>query len=105
MSKPLNKMRRTNLKEIQSIKKKIVPTLKRYGIKKAGIFGSCARGDQKRGSDVDILVEPPKGIGFGFVGIQFELEKELGRKVDLITYKYLNPLLKKEILESEVRII
>lgn len=63
------------------------------------------RGEQTKKSDIDIIVEPPKGIGFGFVGIQTELEKTLGKKVDLLTYKGLSPYLKKDILKEEVRIL
>lgn len=98
-------MRKTNSRQIQAIKRKIVPILKKYNVKRAGIFGSYARGEQKRNSDVDIIIEPPKGIGFGFAGIEMELEKKLGRKVDMVTYKYLSPYLKNKILESEVRAI
>jgi len=92
-------------KNLLKIKPQIIKVLKKYNIKKAGIFGSYARGEEKKDSDIDILIEPPKGIGFGFVGIQFELENKLGRKVDLVTYKYLSPYLKEKILKSEVRII
>lgn len=92
-------------KSLVKIKPRIIKVLKKYNIKKAGIFGSFIRGGQKKNSDIDILIEPPKGIGFGFVGIQFELENKLGRKVDLVTYKYLSPYLKEKILKSEVRII
>lgn len=90
---------------LQSIKKRILPILKRNHIKKASIFGSFARGIQTNESDVDIIIEPPKGIGLGFVGIKLELEEKLGRKVDLITYKSIHPYLKRSILESEVRIL
>lgn len=84
---------------------KIMKVLKKYHIKKAGIFGSYVRGEQKKDSDIDILVEPPKGIGFGFVGIQFELEDELKIKVDLVSYNGLSPYLKDKILGEEVRIL
>ncbi len=90
---------------IKKIKSKIVPLLRKNKIKKAGIFGSYVRGEQKKNSDIDILIEPPKGIGLGFVRIALELEDKLGRKVDLITYKSIHPLLKKRILNEEVRII
>jgi predicted nucleotidyltransferase len=92
-------------KSIESIKKKIIPILRKNNIVRAGIFGSYARGEQKKGSDIDILVRMSKPVGFGFVGIQFELEKKLGRKVDLLTYKSVHPLLKNRILSEEVRII
>ncbi len=91
--------------ELNEIKSKIKKVLKRHGIVRAGIFGSYARGEQKKNSDVDILIQPPKGIGFGFVGIQFELEDRLKRKVDLLSYGAIHPLLKKRILDEEVRII
>ena len=83
----------------------IINILKKHNIKKAGIFGSYASGEQRKDSDIDILVEPSKGMGLEFFGLQLELEKKLGRKVDLVTYKYLSPYLKESILNSEVRII
>ncbi len=92
-------------KSIESLKLKIIPILKKNKVKKAGIFGSYSRGVQKKYSDVDIIIKPPKGIGLGFIGIAQDLEESLGKKVDLITYKYINPHLKRYILEDEVRII
>ena len=92
-------------KTLNQIKPKIIRILKKNNIKKAGIFGSYAKGEQRKNSDIDILVEPPKGIGFGFAGIEIELEKKLGRKVDLVTYKYISPYIKKQVLNEEVRII
>ena len=83
----------------------IVKILKRYGIKKAGIFGSYIGGEQTKKSDIDILVEPPEGIGFKFVRIQFELENKLKKKIDLVSYNGLSPYLKNKILNQEVRII
>jgi len=85
-------------KEINEIKKRIVPILRKNNIKKAGIFGSYARGEQKRGSDVDIIIEPPKDMGIAFFGVILELEKRLGKKVDLLTYRSVHPYLKKYIL-------
>lgn len=92
-------------KSLEKIKSKIIKVLRKNKVKKAGIFGSYATGEQKKDSDIDILIEPPKGIGFGFVGIQFELEDKLKRKVDLISYNGISPYLKDRILKQEVRII
>jgi predicted nucleotidyltransferase len=92
-------------KGIAAIKPGIVEVLKDNGIKRAGIFGSYARGEQKKGSDIDILVLPPKGMGFGFAGIELELQKKLGRKVDLVSYNGISPHMKALILREEVRII
>jgi hypothetical protein len=98
-----------NVKKKSSTLDKIIPKikeiLKNNNVKKAGIFGSYATGEQKKDSDIDILIEPPKGIGFGFVGIQFELENKLKIKVDLVSYNGLSPYLKSRILNQEVRII
>ena len=92
-------------KSISKIKPKILRILKKYKIKKASIFGSYVRGKQKKDSDIDILVKPAKRMGLEFVGMAFELEDNLGKKVDLVTYKSIHPLLKKKILSEEIRII
>jgi len=93
------------MKDLNKIKNKIRKILRKNGVAKAGIFGSYARGEQKKNSDIDILIQPPKGIGFGFVGIQFELEEALKKKVDLLSYRAIHPLLKERILNEEIRII
>ena len=93
------------MEDLKNIKKKIVEVLKKNKIARAGIFGSYARGEQKKNSDIDILIEPPKGMGFGFAGIQFELERKLKKKADLLTYKGLSPYLKERILKEEIKII
>ena len=75
----------------KNTERKIVSILKKNGVTKAAIFGSYARGDAKKNSDIDILIKPPTGIGLGFVGIKLELEEKLGRKVDLLTYNSIHP--------------
>ncbi len=101
--KILNKNK--NTKTIEKIKSKIIKILVKNKVKKAGIFGSYVRGEQKKDSDIDILIEPPKNMGFGFVGIELELEDKLKKKVDLVSYNGLNPYIKKYILADEVRIL
>ena len=81
--------------------------LEKYNVVKAGIFGSYARGEQKRGSDIDILIDV-KAERFSLLDmaeIKMELERELKRKVDLLTYPSINPHLKEYILADEVKII
>lgn|SRR3990167_9374038 len=92
-------------KDIKSIQKKIIPILKKNDVVRAGIFGSYARGEATKKSDIDILIQPPKGLGFGFAGIELELEKKLKKKVDLLTYNSIHPLLKSRILREEVKIL
>ena len=94
------------VKSINKIKNMIILVLKKYDIKKAGIFGSYARGEQNKGSDIDILIKLPKNMSLlDLSGLKIELEKNLNKKVDLISYKYIHPYLKDKILEDEVKII
>ena len=87
---------------IQAIKKQIIPILKRQGVVRAALFGSAARGEMKKASDIDILVKLKKGKSlFDFVELKLELEEKLGKKVDLVTYRAIKPRLKDIILKDE----
>jgi len=93
-------------KSIQKIKKKIIPILKRYGVKRAAIFGSFVRGKAKRNSDIDILVEIEKDISLlDFVGLKLEIEEALGRKVDLVEYSTLKPFIRERALKEQLVIL
>ncbi len=90
----------------EDIKRRILPIVKRYGIRKVGLFGSCARGEMRKDSDIDLLVDIKKDLSLlDFVGIKLELEDALGKKVDLVEYHMIKPLLRERILKEEVRII
>ena len=92
--------------DIDVIKDKVVPILKEAGVTRSSIFGSYVRGETKKGSDIDILIDAPKGMGlFDFVGLQQELEKVLGKKVDLGEYSTIKPRIKNQILSQQVRIL
>lgn len=92
--------------ELEKLKSQIAEVLKDKGIKRAGIFGSFVRGEQKKGSDIDILILPPRDMSLlGFVEIKLKLEYELGRKIDLVSYRGIHPYLKKHILKEEIKII
>lgn len=56
-----------------------------FGVRRIGIFGSYARGKQTQVSDVDILVELERPIGWEIVDLHDYLEIVLGVKVDLVT--------------------
>jgi uncharacterized protein len=93
-------------KNLSEIKAKITKIIKKKGIRKAGIFGSYARGEQKKNSDIDILIEPTKEMGFfEIVNLEEELKKSLKKKIDLLTYASIHKLLKERVLNEEVRII
>ncbi len=92
------------IKSIDKIKKEIVPILKKNNIKRAGIFGSYARGLQNKNSDIDILIKS-NNLGFAFVELKEKLSKALKKKIDLVGYNGLSPYLKDRILKEEVRIL
>jgi len=81
-----------------------VPDLRAdFGVKRIGIFGSFARGEQKRTSDVDVLVEFANGKATfdNFMQLAFHLEDLFSRKVDLLTVKGIDRYIRSRV-ESEV---
>ena len=94
------------MEEIREITDKIIPILKRYGVSKAALFGSSVKGDMTEESDIDVLVEIEKDISLlDFVGLKLELEEILGRKVDLVEYCTLKPILRERVLREQVPIL
>jgi len=95
-----------NKEKIEELKSKILPVLKKYEVKRAGIFGSVVRDEETEESDVDILVEIEKKISLlDFVGLKLELEEVLGKKVDLGEYDTIKPVIKERILKDQVIIL
>lgn len=81
---------------------KSIPVFKKYGVLRASLFGSTARGDDNEKSDIDLLISPAAGTTlFDMVGIKNDLEKVLEKPVDLVTYNSLNPLLRDQILKQQ----
>lgn len=76
--------------------------LKKYGVKKIGLFGSFIRGQQKKNSDIDFLVEFEKPDFDNFMELCFFLEELFNRRVELITNDSLSPYIKPYI-DKEVR--
>ena len=70
---------------IEVIKKKSVPILRKYGIQSAAIFGSAARGEDGPDSDIDFLVRLGNQMGvYKFIGLKYDLQEALGKNVDLV---------------------
>jgi uncharacterized protein len=82
------------------------PALRRkYAVKSLAIFGSIARGDDREGSDVDVLVEFEGGAKFdNFFDLKSELEGLFGRPVDLGTPEMLRPGLR-PLVEKEAILV
>ena len=94
-----------SLEETQRVLREQKEEIRRkYGVVIFGVFGSVARGEQKKTSDVDILIEIERPIGLKFFELWEELEKLLGCEVDLVREKLLREEIKSEILEEVVRI-
>ena len=73
----------------------------KYYVKRLGIFDSLARGEQKKGSDVDVLVEFSSPIGFfDFIRLENFLSKILKQKIDLVTKNALKRGMKDEIIKE-----
>lgn len=91
---------------LEEIKRKAVPILKEAGVTRSSLFGSVVRGEAKKSSDIDMLIEPPERMGlFEFIGLQHKLEDALKRKVDLGEYSTIKPKLQENILNSAVQIL
>jgi len=92
--------------QVEEIRKKILPVLNKYDVRKASIFGSAVRGKATKNSDIDILVEIRSNISLlDFVGLKLELEEVLGRAVDLGEYDTIKPIIKDRILNEQVAIL
>ena len=90
------------MKQDEEIKNIIIDTLKKSDVKKASLFGSFARGESNKKSDVDLLIEfKGKKSLLDLVRLKMKLEELLGKKVDILTYKSINPLIKKRILNEQ----
>lgn len=92
--------------ELNDIKNKLLPVLKEAGVIRSAIFGSYARGENNEDSDIDILVDLPKGKSLlDLVRLERRLEQALGKKVDLLTYNSVHPFLKDYIQKDQLSIL
>ena len=92
--------------QVTEFKNTIMNTLKQNDVSRASFFGSLVRGELTDDSDIDILVDfKGKKSLLDLVGLKQELEDVLRRKVDVLTYKSLHPLLKDKILSEQEVII
>ena len=99
------------MKKIEKMKMKLEelkPLLReKFKVKSIGIFCSYVRGEEKRGSDLDVLVEFDESAELSlldFIRLENYLSEELGVKVDLVEKSVLKPRIGKHILEEVVNI-
>jgi predicted nucleotidyltransferase len=88
------------LVSLKNLKREVA---KEYSVKKIGVFGSVARNDQTRQSDIDLLVEFSKAVGFvTLMRLENFLSERLGEQVDLVTPDSLKPVIRQDILSKVI---
>ncbi len=89
--------------ELKTIQEKAIPVLSKYPVTYAGVFGSFARGEENKESDIDIMIRlaPKNSFSlFDLVGLQSELAQHIGRKVDLFTEKGIDKYIRKYVIRD-----
>ena len=93
---------------ISELKASLKPILLKNGVASAYLFGSYARGEAKKTSDVDIAIsfgsKEQKSL-LDLVSLKNELQKKLKKKVDVGTVKSLHPLIKKQVKIDFIKIV
>ena len=96
----------TESERIMTVIRKDMPYLQeKYSVRNLWLFGSHARGEERRESDVDILVEfeePPSLLGF--LALERRLSELIDKKVDLVMRSALKPAIGERILQEVVSI-
>lgn len=84
---------------VEEIAKKTKPVFEKYGVRRARLFGSFARGEARPDSDIDLLldVDPRMGL-FAYMDLQEQLKQELGRDVDVVAEGSVNKFLRPYIV-------
>jgi uncharacterized protein len=91
----------SNTADILNKLRKLMPQLREeYAVKEIGLFGSYARGVATNKSDIDLLVEFDRPVGWEFLTLKIFLEDKLGVEVDLVTRNALKETLRESILED-----
>lgn len=90
----------TTEKVIKILRKELPYLGSNYGVKRIALFGSFAKGVQREDSDIDILVEFEKPIGFKFMDFVEYIEKLIGRKVDILTPEGIKGIRIKQVAED-----
>ncbi|HEX6123402.1 MAG TPA: nucleotidyltransferase family protein [Ktedonobacterales bacterium] len=85
---------------------RVVAILRQHGVVRAALFGSFARGEQHEHSDVDLLVEFAPGHSLlALADLERALTDLLGRSVEIVTYKSLDPRIRASVLRDQVVIL
>jgi predicted nucleotidyltransferase len=89
----------------EEIETALVSILGKYGVRKIGLFGSYARGEERTDSDLDVLVDfKERKSLLTLVRIERELSEHIGVKVDLLTEQAISPYLVEKI-KADLKVI
>ena len=92
--------------EARRLAEVIKPVLRRYRVSKAELFGSVAYGELKPESDVDVLVELPKGASlFDLGGLYMDLKEVIGRDVDVVPYDSVHHRIRENVFSKTFKVI
>ena len=81
----------------------IVEKLKKHGAKKIILFGSYARGEENKKSDIDLIVDLPNNLSLlDIISIELEISKSCGKKIDLLTKGAIHPFIKERIKKEQI---
>jgi len=96
-------MQSTRQDILSSLKKLKDETEKEFSVKTLGVFGSVARNEQTERSDIDLLVEFSKPVGFvTLMRLEHFLSDRLGKPVDLVTTDSLKPVIRQDVLAEVI---
>ena len=99
-------MRKYNITLSPAKRRQIISLAKKHHIGSVRLFGSFARGEANRKSDIDLLVELKQDFSLlDFIGLKLAVEKALNAKVDLVEYGAVKPALAKQITMGEVSLL
>ncbi len=89
-----------------TLKKQLIPVLRKNSVIRAAFFGSFARGDNRPDSDIDLLIELEKTKSLmDLIGLEQVLEDKFKKDFDLVTFNSVNPRLKNYIYKDLIEIL
>lgn len=98
---PLKRILPPDLPSLAQLRAAVLNVARGHGVTHVRVFGSFARGEQRKTSDLDLLVDmPPESSLFDLAGLKVDLEEALKRKVDVLTVDGISPYLRDRILHE-----
>ena len=92
--------------ELKAIIKEVAAVLKHYPVAKAAIFGSFARGEENKQSDIDILIQPSSPVTlFQVLRMEKELKNVTKRKIDVVEYSAIKKSIRANVLKDAIPVL